>query len=72
MIIENLYFRYLSPSVNFCYDDVYAGAPVKVTILTLTTQALTICNGETCSVDDFSFSVARHMSNFISQLIYLS
>ena len=57
--------------MNFCHDDVSAGALVKGTFLTLTTQTLTICNGETFSVDDFLYSAARHISNFILQSICL-
>ena len=49
---EHLYFRYLSPSVIFCHGDVSSDAYVKGTILTLTNQTLTICNSETCRVDD--------------------
>ena len=35
---EHHYFCYWSPSVNFCHDDIYAVAPVKGTIITLTTD----------------------------------
>ena len=48
----HLCLRYLSPSVTFCHGKVSADAPVKESILTLTTQALAICNGKTCSVGD--------------------
>ena len=68
---EHLYFRYWTPSVNFCQDNVSVGAPVKVTTLTLATQTLAICKSETCSVDDFLYSAAHHMSNFITQSICL-
>ena len=60
---EHHYFRYWSPSVNFCHDDIYAVAPVKGTIITLTTSALTICNGKTCRVDDLLYSASCNMSN---------
>ena len=55
----DLYVRYQSPSINFCYGEAFADAPEKGTSLTLTTQTVPICNGENCSVDDSLYSVAR-------------
>ena len=65
------FFRYWSPSVNFCHCDVSGYAHAKGTILTLTSQTLNICNGETCRVDDLLYSAARNKSNFITQSICL-
>ena len=36
-----------------------ADAPAKGTILTLTTQTVSISNGENCSIDNSLYSVAR-------------
>ena len=59
---EYHYFRYWRPSINFCHVDVSADARVK---------GMTICNGETCIVDDLLYSAARNISNFITQSICL-
>ena len=68
---EHLYFRYLRIYVNFCYGVASADAPVKGTILTLTTQSLTLYNCETCRVDDLIYSAACDMSNCIPKSICL-
>ena len=52
---QHVYFLYRSPSVDICNGDVSADAAVKGTILALTTQSLTICNGETCRVEAFFY-----------------
>ena len=66
--IQHQSVRYWRPSVNFCHGNVSADAPVKGTLLALITKTLTICNGETCRVDDLLYSAAHNMSNFITQL----
>ena len=66
---EHLYFRYWSPFVDLSHGEVSADAVVKRTILTLTTQPLTIFIGETCRVDDLLNCAARNLSNFITQSI---
>ena len=46
--------------MNFCYGEAFADAPEKKgTFLTLTTHTFPISNGETCSVDDSLYLVAR-------------
>ena len=46
--IENIFiFGMRVPPSTFFHDDVSAGAPIKGTILTLTTQTLRIFNSET-------------------------
>ena len=64
-------FQYWSSSVSLCHGDVRADAPVRGTILTFTTQTLTICNDEYYIVDDLLYSPARNRFNFIKQSIYL-
>ena len=55
--------------VCFCYCDDFADAPVNGKLLTLATQALTICKGKNCSVDAFLYYAAGSLSHFITQLI---
>ena len=45
--------------MNFCYGEDFADAPAKGKFLTLTNHTFPISNGETSSVDDSLYSVAR-------------
>ena len=43
------------PRSSFDVMTFFADAPANGTFLTLTTQMLSICNGENCSVDDLLY-----------------